>query len=325
MISSEPLVSVLYPVYNVARYVDDAIASVVAQRYENWELVACDDASSDGTLTRIETLAANEPRIRILRNPGNVGMTANWNRALAAARGELVMKLDGDDAYQPETIGRLLDAMRSDDLVGAGVRTLVTDENLHPLDGLPADDGMMRAGVDPYSDQTRSTDEWRAIAIHGVQLWHSCAFMTRLETMRSLNGFDERFGCASDTELILRLLSIEGRFRHLAYPGVLYRRVAGSVSDRARREGWLRWESVNIHLAAIAAIAKSRRLSGAEWQRYVDLWQERALLLREPGLDTLRERCASYSGNVAPPPWWRRAARNLRAAAARTVRKFARI
>lgn len=325
MSNGEPLISILYPVYNVAPYVGDAIASVVAQSHSNWELIACDDASSDDTVEQVENFAANEPRIRIIRNSVNVGMTANWNRALGAARGEFVMKLDGDDAYRPETVARLVRAMRSEPLVGAGVRTLVSDEQLQPLDGLPADDEMMRAGVDPLVDQTRSTVEWKAIAVHGVQLWHSCAFMTRLETMRALGGFDERFGCASDAELILRLLSLDGNFRHLAYPGVLYRRVAGSVSDRARKEGWLRWESVNIHLRALSDLSRKRSLSSREWQRFADLWTERQELEGDVRLDALRARCGSYAADVPAPPLWRRFLRTARARAARAVRRFVRI
>lgn len=303
---SQPLISILYPTWNVESFIDDAIRSVQAQTVTDWELVACDDASSDRTVERLREYAEADPRIRVVAHDSNVGMTANWNRALREARGEFVVKLDGDDAYRAETLERLLLAVRQNPAaVGAGVRTLRTDESLEPIDGLPADDDLLRSGIDPYTDQVRPNEEWLRIAVKGTQLWHSCAFMTRRTTLLSVGGFDERFGCASDTELLLRLLQLPGSFVHLAYPGVLYRRLAGSVSDIYRRQGWLRWEGMAANLKAISGLAKGRRLTTDEWRAYVLWWVTREELESRTDLEELRARTFDYLRNVSPPPSWR--------------------
>jgi len=313
---------VLYPVYNVEGFVDDAIRSVQAQGEENWELVACDDASTDATVERLRHHASSDIRIRVHENVHNVGMTGNWNRALQSARGEFVVKLDGDDAYRPETLERLAAVIRShSDLVGAGVRTLLTDENLQPLDGLPADDELARSGLDPYLDHLRLNEDWLRIAVRGIQLWHSCAFMVRRATLEQIGGFDERFGCASDTEILLRILQLPGSFAHLAYPGVLYRRVAGSVSDVYRREGWLQWEGVVANLRAMSNLSKSRNLTTDEWRTYLNLWRSREELENRSDLDNFRRRTGDYLDGVLALPAWRVALWETRIRASKLLRR----
>ena len=320
MTKPPPLVSVLYPTYNVERFVADAIESVQAQTFTDWEIVASDDASTDTTVERLRAFASDD-RIRIVEHTRNVGMTANWNQALGAARGSYVVKLDGDDAYRPETLALLLRAIAGhEDVVGAGVRTLLCDTQLNPLDGLPADDDMARAGIDPYADVIRRNDEWLGLAVRGTQLWHSCAFMVRRVTLESIGGFDEGFGCASDTELLLRLLALPGSFAHLSYPGVLYRRVAGSVSDVYRKEGWLRWEGLAANLRAMSGLRERRRLSNDEWRAYVLLWIGLQELRRSGGTDAVRERALEYVKSVPPPPAWRLAAWKLRLAGSKLAR-----
>lgn len=301
----QPLVSILYPVYNVEPYVDDAIRSVLAQSVPNWELIACDDASTDRTLEKLRQYSIVDARVRVIENAQNVGMTRNWNRALASARGEFVVKLDGDDCYLPETLARLLAAIRGDSsIVGAGVRTLQTDENLQPIEGLPAEKDLERSGIDPRADHLRRNEEWLRIAVHGTQLWHSCAFMVRRTTLEQVGGFDERFGCASDTELLLRLLALPGSFAYLAYPGVLYRRVAGSVSDVFRKHGWLRWEGTVANLLAMSKLPTAS-FSRQEWRTYLNLWLSRQELEGRADLAEFRERTLSYLEGVSAPPWWR--------------------
>jgi glycosyltransferase involved in cell wall biosynthesis len=95
-----PLCSVVLPAYNVAPYVEQAVESVLAQTYPNFELIIVDDASSDGT-AQILSRYRSHPKVRLYRNPANLGMAANWNAGLRQARGEFIAKLDADDLYAP--------------------------------------------------------------------------------------------------------------------------------------------------------------------------------------------------------------------------------
>src|SRR5204863_6205683 len=96
----------------------------------------------------LEAWSKKEARLRTFHNETNLGMTGNWNRCLAEARGELVLKLDADDALKPRALEVLVTGMGEEGVVGAGARTLVCDEKLEPFDGLPGDDALLRAGID---------------------------------------------------------------------------------------------------------------------------------------------------------------------------------
>lgn len=110
-----PKVSVLMPTFDQEAYVAEAVDSVLAQSYGDFELVVVDDASRDGTAEIVRGFEARDGRVRVLVNPGNLGMVENWNRCLAEARGDYVKFLFGDDRFvSPEAIGRLVAALESD-------------------------------------------------------------------------------------------------------------------------------------------------------------------------------------------------------------------
>jgi FkbM family methyltransferase len=103
-----PSITVVMPVYNGAPFVRRAVASLAAQTFADWELLAVDDASADGSVAILEELAA-DPRVRVLRHPANRGPAAARNTALAAAGGELVAYLDCDDEFYPDHLARAHD------------------------------------------------------------------------------------------------------------------------------------------------------------------------------------------------------------------------
>jgi glycosyltransferase involved in cell wall biosynthesis len=97
-----PKVSVCIPVYNGKDYISEAIQSVLAQTYRDFELVIVDNASTDGTLELIQRV--QDPRLRIERNSSNIGFEGNWNRCLELARGEFVKILPADDLIAPDCL-----------------------------------------------------------------------------------------------------------------------------------------------------------------------------------------------------------------------------
>jgi len=102
---SEPLVSVLMGVYNCAGTVGASVESMLAQDYRNLELIVCDDGSADDTAAVVRGYADRDPRIVLLRNERNMGLSRTLNRCLEAARGEYLARMDGDDFSLPERIG----------------------------------------------------------------------------------------------------------------------------------------------------------------------------------------------------------------------------
>jgi glycosyltransferase involved in cell wall biosynthesis len=109
-----PRVSVVMPCYNQARYLPDAVASVVAQSEPRWELVIVDDGSADDSATVAAELIARYPGrdIRLIRQP-NCGPSASRNAGVRAARAPYLLNLDADDLIEPEmlaTTAAILDA-----------------------------------------------------------------------------------------------------------------------------------------------------------------------------------------------------------------------
>ncbi len=94
-----PLVSILTPTYNRAGYIAEAIESVLAQTFTDWELIVIDDASADNTEQIVRSYAAKNPKISYLRQAINVGIARNRNTGLEKARGNYVAVLDSDDVW----------------------------------------------------------------------------------------------------------------------------------------------------------------------------------------------------------------------------------
>lgn len=98
----DPLVSIVMPTYNRAALIVEAIASVIAQTYRNWELLIADDGSTDDTADRVRGF--QDSRIVLLMQPRIGSAAAMRNRALAHAKGSLVAFLDSDDLWKPSKL-----------------------------------------------------------------------------------------------------------------------------------------------------------------------------------------------------------------------------
>ena len=97
-----PKVSVAIPVYNGESHLAETIDSVLAQSWDDFELIICDDRSTDGSLDVAASRA--DGRIRILRNDRNLGFGGNWNRCLAATQGSYIKILPQDDLLHPDCL-----------------------------------------------------------------------------------------------------------------------------------------------------------------------------------------------------------------------------
>lgn len=104
MSKNEALVSIVMPAYNCEKYVVEAINSILAQTYRNWELLVLDDGSKDNTLRIIEEFSQNDSRIKALPNGKNLGVSATRNIGIELASGEWIAFLDSDDMWKPEKL-----------------------------------------------------------------------------------------------------------------------------------------------------------------------------------------------------------------------------
>lgn len=105
-------VTVVIPSFNYARYLPEAVRSVLDQRDVVVDVVIVDDASSDDSLAVASALAAADSRVRVLANRRNRGPVATFNRGLAAARGEFLVLLDADDLLTPGSLSRSVSVLQ---------------------------------------------------------------------------------------------------------------------------------------------------------------------------------------------------------------------
>ena len=100
------LMSIGIPAYNNADYIGETIESILAQSYENLELVIVDDNSTDNTYEVISAYEEKDRRVRVYKNETNLGMSGNWNRCLELTRGEYLKLVCADDLLSKDMVAR---------------------------------------------------------------------------------------------------------------------------------------------------------------------------------------------------------------------------
>lgn len=96
------LISVIMGIYNCATTLEDAVKCIQNQTYTNWELIMCDDGSSDSTYEIAKRMQAQDSKIILLKNEQNLGLNATLNRCLEYAKGSYIARMDGDDLCSPD-------------------------------------------------------------------------------------------------------------------------------------------------------------------------------------------------------------------------------
>jgi glycosyltransferase involved in cell wall biosynthesis len=191
---STPSISILLPFYNAERRLAAALDSCLAQSFADFELLAVDDGSNDGSSAVAEAYAAKDPRVRVLR-PGRLGLVGALNHGLKLARAPLVARMDADDLMYSDRLARQYDFLASHPhigLCGTQVRLIPEDQ--------------IEAGFREYM-------RWQNACISPAQIadeiyWESPiahpSFMFRRHTVLGLGGY--RYGeFPEDYELLLRL------------------------------------------------------------------------------------------------------------------------
>jgi glycosyltransferase involved in cell wall biosynthesis len=315
-----PRVSVLVPALQVGPYLEANLKSLAAQSFADFEAIIADDASADETPRIAAAWQARDPRFRLSRVESNLGMNRNWNRALAEARGDLVIKLDADDAMTPLALELLVAEHDAEpELIFAACRTLDCDIDLRPLGPFLGDEAFWRRGLDPERRYLRDGLEWLRLCFDDIQPWSSNALLVRRRDLLDLGGWDERFQ-VSDTDLILRLAGTGRLAAHVPEPGVLYRRRPQSESSRWLSRGALRLEHDIVTLRTLAAHGSRLTIGDRAlrqnwwrlWRRLVavdsadEAWDALEPARRAILLDLRTERLRQ------PPPWRVRAGGGLR-------------
>lgn len=108
----QPLVSVITPCHNMEKYVAETVQSVRNQTYSHWEMLIVCDASTDGTVDILKSLAAQDERIKLTIINSHSGIAEARNQAIKQAQGHYLAFLDADDLWHPEKLERQLQFMQ---------------------------------------------------------------------------------------------------------------------------------------------------------------------------------------------------------------------
>ena len=123
------LVSIVVPVYNASRFIDETINTVLDQTYTNWELLLIDDKSTDESVKLIKPYAAKDKRIKLLRNKKNSGAAVSRNKGIDAAKGRYIAFLDADDLWSPTKLEKQAAFMQKQDCAFSFTGYEFADEN----------------------------------------------------------------------------------------------------------------------------------------------------------------------------------------------------
>ncbi|MBI3966306.1 MAG: glycosyltransferase family 2 protein [Chloroflexi bacterium] len=182
---SVPQLSVVLPVYNGARFLDEAIHSIAAQTFSDFELLILDDGSTDHSAALLQDWARRDDRIRLSYYPGPTSVARACNRLVRAARAPLVARMDQDDVSLPDRFRRQLEIFASQPRV-----VLV---------------GTMWKGIDYRGRQVRPRDRWRLIRRSRFAPFTHGSAMLRRATFDRVGGYCERIRFGEDVDLFLRL------------------------------------------------------------------------------------------------------------------------
>ncbi len=226
-----PLVSVVMPVYNCEKYLNEAIDSVLAQSYTNIELVIVNDGSTDSSKEII--LSYTDPRIRFFENESNSGIVYTRNKGLEYAAGDYVATLDSDDIAMPERIEKQVDFLeKNQDYVMCGTF----------YDTIDSHGKFLKKINFPTSNRDIVT-----FLILGNCFCNS-TIMARTPLAKELK-YTPGYDIVEDYELWYRM-SARSKIANLPFYGTLYRVHANSISVAKMNDMFARVKKINSRILA---------------------------------------------------------------------------
>jgi glycosyltransferase involved in cell wall biosynthesis len=321
--TAEPLVSCVTIFLNGEAYIAEAIESVLAQTWRNWELVMVDDGTTDGATEIVRRYCAAHPdRIRLVAHPGgeNLGMSASRNAGVRASTGEYVAFLDADDVWLPDRLRAHVEVLEVHPEAAVSVAPTLFwkswNRKLAPwwrpwaCEDVSYSTGLAEGRVMGPPEVATHFLERRGGGVPGI-----CSVTIRRSAFDAVGGSEDAFRILYEDQVLLFKLFL--RFPVIAIDNILalYRQHSdsscasegGMAGDRAARPGFLAWlrnriEATDISdpalkaaLASEIARARSAGMRPGPIRRLIGRWQiesrQAAIWLLSPsGYNMLRGR-----------------------------------
>lgn len=209
-------VSIGIPVYNGENYLEEALDSILTQTFTDFEVIICDNASTDRTETIARKAAERDSRVHYFRNESNLGAAPNFNKCLELSRGEYFRWAAHDDLCLPEYLERCLEVLEAD----PGVAACHSETVIIDSDGKHFQDYHMETGRWESSDPIRRF-------INAISEGHWCFSVfavIRRSVLIKTSGIGSFIG--SDRNLIAQVV-LQGRLLHTPHPLFLSRDHSG--------------------------------------------------------------------------------------------------
>lgn len=217
------------PVYNAERFVAEAVASILGQTFDDFELLVLDDGSQDRSLAAVEAACAGDPRVRIIRS-SHAGLVARLREGIAEARAEFLARQDADDLSRPDRFARQVDYLqRHPECSALSAGTLLVDPDGRPIRERPA-------------PRDHAAIESRLLSGRGDAIVHSAAMFRRADLIAA-GGYRPETEPAEDVDLYLRLAE-RGRLANLPEILLHVRQHVTRVSNRRAGDQRRRLEAV---------------------------------------------------------------------------------
>jgi glycosyltransferase involved in cell wall biosynthesis len=215
-----PRVSIGLPVYNGAKYLQEALDTWLAQTFDDFELIVCDNASDDDTPRILAEYAERDTRIRVMRRPETVLATENYNGLVPEASAPLFCWSADDDLREPEFLARLVEALDRD-----GEAVMAWSYTRYFGDARSEARHERRYRTPPGSQRTPTA---RAIAVLRARDWAITYGLIRTDVLRDTRLFAQGFGSGPEVGLMLEL-AVRGRLVNVPEPLLAYRIHADSL------------------------------------------------------------------------------------------------
>jgi hypothetical protein len=296
-----PRVTIGLPVYNGARYLRNAIESLLSQSFTDFELILCDNASTDQTQSICTAFAARDPRVRYHRNERNIGAAGNFNLAFKLARGRYFKWAAHDDLHAPDYLQRCVELLDNNPravVAHTGVVVLDSDGHAVPLldDDVLVDDEAAAAMLTPgvgdapqylrqhlYDPDRETNADDPAVRLHELLTRTKWCFeifgLMRVEALRRTPLHLTFYG--SD-KVLLAAMALQGKFLHVPEAKFFRRHHVGQSSSKSSHEQAL-WMTTSGHPQYVPP-----QMRCLQW--YVRLIARSGLPLRE------RLRCLRATG-----------------------------
>lgn len=215
-------ISIAMATYNGEKYLREQLDSILAQSFTDWELVVCDDCSTDKTVEILNEYAQKDSRIKVYKNEQNLGFKKNFEKAMNLCSCEYIALSDQDDVWTENHLQILLDNMGTKDLISGNAK--LVDSELNDL------------GTDLFSTQKYeiipdNKEDWFFFLMHG-NIFQGAAMLFRKSLLKKALPIPENV--KFHDHWIALLASLENGVTYVKTPVLLYRQHGTNVTDNKK-------------------------------------------------------------------------------------------